>query len=135
MRNITKVIKGLGTTNIISVKSDDDNVEKVLSDIEMLIQGYDRLWSIYSPDSLVTTLNKKGEVYTFSSKTIDIIKRLTEQLHRYQYSACLLLEMRHWIVMKMLHQAMRMLLRYALDLQFTNNNEQLASSGKGHKKR
>ena len=25
MRNITKVIKGLGTTNIISVKSDDDN--------------------------------------------------------------------------------------------------------------
>ena len=104
MRNITKVIKGLGTTNIISVKSDDDNVEKVLSDIEMLIQGYDRLWSIYSPHSLVTTLNKKGEVYTFSSKTIDIIKRLTEQLHRYQYSACLLLEMWHWIVMKMLHQ-------------------------------
>ena len=75
MRNITKVIKGLGTTNIISVKSDDDNVEKVLSDIEMLIQGYDRLWSIYSPDSLVTTLNKKGEVYTFSSKTIDIVRR------------------------------------------------------------
>ena len=75
MRNITKVIKGLGTTNIISVKSDDDNVEKVLSDIEMLIQGYDRLCSIYSPDSLVTTLNKKGEVYTFSSKTIDIVRR------------------------------------------------------------
>ena len=75
MRNITKVIKGLGTTNIISVKSDGDNVEKVLSDIEMLIQGYDRLWSIYSPDSLVTTLNKKGEVYTFSSKTIDIVRR------------------------------------------------------------
>lgn len=75
MRNITKVIKGLGTTNIISVKSDDNNVEKVLSDIEMLIQGYDRLWSIYSPDSLVTTLNKKGEVYTFSSKTIDIVRR------------------------------------------------------------
>lgn len=99
MRNITKVIKGLGTTNIISVKSDDDNVEKVLSDIEMLIQGYDRLWSIYSPDSLVTTLNKKGEVYTFSSN--GIIEAVAN----------------------------------ALDLQFTNNNEQLASSGKGHKKR
>ena len=75
MRKITKVIKGLGTTNIISVKSDDDNVEKLLFDIETLIQGYDRLWSIYSPDSLVTTLNKKGEVYTFSSKTIDIVRR------------------------------------------------------------
>ena len=75
MRKITKVIKGLGTTNIISVKSDDDNVEKLLFDIETLIQGYDRLWSIYSPDSLITTLNKKGEVYTFSSKTIDIVRR------------------------------------------------------------